>query len=130
MPLPIFSTNSTISRNRVMTAFSFIRMFRVRQCTVSAEMPVFTMRSTSLSVSSWEGSRRIFAEMVISGGMASRRAVRIEQRRSGFVSSAAPMPACVEKGFGQPQLRSKPETSCWTIFAACTASSGSAEPIW
>lgn len=54
----------------------------------------------------------------------------MEQSKSGLVRRAAPIPECVEKGFGQPQLRSIPDTSCITVFAAWTASSGSEEPIW
>lgn len=80
-------------------------------------------------MSSCVGSRRIFADTVISGGIAWRSAVRMEHRRSGFDNNAAPMPECVEKGLGHPQLRSTPEISCMTVFAACTASSGSADPI-
>lgn len=69
---------------------------------------------------------------------------------SGFVKSAAPMPAWTENRFGHPQLRSKPATSClllcmqwdischiesmgsffatYTVNAAFKARSGSAVP--
>ena len=105
-------------------------MFRVRQWTVIALTPVSTMRFTRFRVSSWVGNSRILAETDISGGRSFRKAVRIEQRRSGLDRRAAPIPAWVEKDFGQPQLRSMPETSFLTTRAAWTARSGSAEPIW
>jgi len=38
------------------------------------------------------------------------------------------MPACVENGFGHPQLRSMPATSGATTRAAASASAGDAEP--
>lgn len=128
--LPNPSTNSTISFSRPTSALSLGLMFLVRQCIVRQLMPVFTIRSTSFKVSSCDGSKRILAEMLISVGMASRRAVRIEQRRSGVDKRAAPIPECVEKDLGQPQLRSIPETSFMTARAALTAYSGSADPIW
>ena len=127
-PRPL--TKSTISLRRWTSARSRGRMLRVRQCIVRQFIPVLTMRSTRASVSCCVGSRRIFAETEIREGSSRRRAVRMEQRRSGFVRRAAPMPEWVEKGFGQPQLSSTPETSSTTRRAACTARSGSAEPTW
>lgn len=55
---------------------------------------------------------------------------RMEQSKSGVDSSAAPIPECVENGLGHPQFKSTPATSFITTLAACTASSGFAEPIW
>ena len=129
-PLSIRFTNSTIPFNLSICAASRSRMFLVRQCTVSALTPVSIILSTSFNVSSCDGNKRILAETEISGGIASRRAFNIEHKRSGLVSRAAPIPACVENGFGHPQLRSTPDTSCITVLAAWTASSGSADPIW
>ena len=125
---PRFLTKSTISLRREISARSRGRMLRVRQWMVRQLMPVLTIFSTRTSVSSCVGSKRIFADMEMRGGSSRRRAERMEHRRSGFVSRAAPMPAWVEKGLGQPQFNSIPETSSMTKRAACTARSGSAEP--
>ena len=118
IPFPIPSTKSTISRSLSITALSLSLMLLVRQWTVKALIPVLTIFSTSLRVSSCEGSSRIFAVTVICGGISFRRAVRMEQSRSGLLRRAAPMPACVEKGLGQPQFRSMPDTSWITVLAA------------
>jgi len=65
MSTPRPCTNWTMSPSLFTTAASRCRMFLVRQCTVNALTPVLMILSTSFFVSSWVGSRRIFAETVI-----------------------------------------------------------------
>lgn len=126
--MPNFVASSTTSLNRSSSAGSLGLICCVRQCTVKLLIPVSQIFLTSSSVGSRSGNRRIFAETGTSTLSTSPR--RIEHSRSGSESKAAPIPPFNEKSFGQPQFKSMPLTSACTSFAAATASSGEADPIW
>jgi len=95
-----------------------LRIFLSWKCTTRADNPLHYLQLALLSGQQLDLCIKFLG------------AVKIEHSRSRFMSDATPMPPEVEKGFGQSQFRSLPETSFTEVSAAPTAGSGSAEPIW
>mmetsp|Transcript_21164 Transcript_21164/g.74637 ORF Transcript_21164/g.74637 Transcript_21164/m.74637 type:complete len:201 (-) Transcript_21164:291-893(-) len=124
-------TASTTGASAGQCAGSFGRSSTVRTCTPMASAPAASIcrAKSAVAASSLGSSPRMRILHVTGTAKLRRSARRMEAATSGFCSSAAPMPPCSEKRFGQPMLMSRPAQSRATTVAACTAVTSSATPI-